>query len=266
VTILKYIDGSQATAQTASSSDFQFNATWNASSTGSGSGGFTLSATSSPAYQASTTELTNGGSYSFNEVLGGNTTASCATSTASSTKAFSLAGYSIGNTLAAAASATPSLSSPSFTNLMEDKYVIVWNNSCTSNATTTDSLHVTSVDVIQGTAVADGSFEGGWKYLFHITAPSSEADLAMKFSNWVSSSSSSTIPVAGNMRISSSQSNNASSTVTLNAANTYSTNLHMTGDLSTTTAGRQVDVLVEVAIPQGSENGTYSTTYGIRTQ
>ena len=58
------------------------------------------------------------------------------------------------------------------------------------------------------------------------------------------------------MRIFSAQSLNAAtegSAITLRAANTYSSPaLIMTGDLDGGTAGRQVDVVVEVSIPSGT--------------
>ena len=127
-------------------------------------------------------------------------------------------------------------------------------------------LGVTSITTVNGTAIADGTFANGWKYLFNITVPTNETNLAMKFDNWTLAGSSSTIPVAGNMRISSLQADNNDATVLLTAANTYSTpTLHLTTDLDGTTDGRQVQVLVETAVPIGSVNGSYTTNYGVNT-
>jgi len=120
------------------------------------------------------------------------------------------------------------MTAPNFTNLQHDKHVIVWNHDCLSNASGTIGgtvtgngvLHVTSIDAIKTTSSADGTFAGGWKYVFHITAPSNEPNVAMKFTDWTSSGSSS-IAVANNIRISSAQAN-STSTVTITAANTYS--------------------------------------------
>ena len=39
----------------------------------------------------------------------------------------------------------------------------------------------------------------------------------------------------------------------------------MTGDLDSTTAGNQVQVTVEVAVPSSTVNGSYSTSYGVNT-
>ncbi len=264
VFISKFVNGAPATTATssASSTSFLMNASWNATNIGSGTGQFTLDAGGN--YMAQTVSMDAGGSYATSEVMDSNVGAVCSAST---TNPFAFVGYTTGNTYAAAASATPTTTAPSFTNLSSDKYVIVWNQNC-GTATTTNNgvLTVTSVEVIDGTATADGTFASGWKYLFHITAPSDEEDLQMKFSNWVSSTSSSTIPVGGNMRISSAQAA-SSSTVLLTAENTYSLPvLTMTGDLASSTPGRQVDVLVEVAVPVGTANGTYTTTYGVRTE
>ena len=84
------------------------------------------------------------------------------------------------------------------------------------------SLHVTSVDTIKSSAIADGTFANGWKYVFHVTAPTNEQKLSMKFSDWTSIVGSSTLPVANNLRISSAQADNAGATVLITAANQYS--------------------------------------------
>jgi hypothetical protein len=147
-----------------------------------------------------------------------------------------------------------------------DHVTCMFTNTASSTGTTTDAaLHVDSIDAQKTTAVANGTYEDGWRYVFRITTPNNEENLSMRFSDWFTPSSSSTIPVANNMRISSAQ---ASSTgpITLTAANAYSTPpLIMTSDLDPSMPGRQVDVLVEVKIPSGTSNETYTTTYGVQT-
>jgi hypothetical protein len=126
-------------------------------------------------------------------------------------------------------------------------------------------LAVTSVVVVNGTATANGTFTSGWKYTFNITVPDDETNLSMKFANWTSNVGSSTIPAANNIRFSSLQAS-PTGTTTITAANTYgSPDLHITGDLDGSTPGKQVQVMVEVAVPAGSVNGGYSTSYGLRT-
>jgi hypothetical protein len=67
------------------------------------------------------------------------------------------------------------------------------------------------------------------------------------------------------MRISSAEADNGGATILVSAANTYTPDLHLIGDLSTTTIGRQVRVTVEVSIPAGTPDGSYTTSYGVRT-
>jgi hypothetical protein len=127
------------------------------------------------------------------------------------------------------------------------------------------TLGVTSITSATTTGTAGGGYAGGWSYIFNITVPTTEPNLSMMFSNWLDSSSD-MIPVAGNMQISSAQ---ASSTapVTITAVNTFSSPaLDMIGNLSTSTPGLHVQVLVQTQIPLNTVNGSYSTTYGVKTQ
>ncbi len=282
VTIQKYIDGELATSESAGGSAFPMTASWDdPDGIGAGSGAYTLASTTSPAYQAVTAEMQVGADYSTSEVLDGDLVAA----TCGDDHAYELVGYSVGTTSAAAAAATVSATAPSFTNLTSDKYVIVWNETCdddTDTATSSGSisgevtggasdedpgeLMVTSIDALKTTAIANGQFADGWRYLFNITVPTDETDLAMKFSDWTQSGTDHILPVAGNMRISSDQASDSNLVVTLNAADTYSTpELIMTGDLNEDEDGLQVQVLVEVAVPSDTFNGTYSTNYGVRT-
>jgi hypothetical protein len=67
------------------------------------------------------------------------------------------------------------------------------------------------------------------------------------------------------MQISSAQALASTTPVTLTAANVYSSPLDMVGDLSTTTPGLQVQVLVQVKIPLNTANDSYTTNYGVQT-
>lgn len=286
VTIKKYIDGEPATSSNADGNSFPMSSSWDEHNRdGEGSGEFTLSADTSPAYTAVTNEMKTGADYSVSETLNGD----IVSSTCEGDHPFSLAGYSTGDSLSAAASASVSATAPSFTDLSDDAYVIVWNESCdddddngNGNATSSEGsisgevtggssddepgeLAVTSIDAQKTTAIANGEFDDGWQYVFNITVPADEPDLAMKFADWMQSGNDHTIPVANNMRISSNQAADTSAVV-LTAADAYSSpELHMTGDLDEDEDGLQVQVLVEVAVPSGTYNGTYSTDYGVRT-
>jgi len=134
------------------------------------------------------------------------------------------------------------------------------------STSSTSTLMVTQITPIQVSGTANNNYGSGWKWVFDVTVPTDETQLGMKFSDWVSGSH--VIPAAGNMRYFSSQSSNAnseSSSITIDAANTYpSTLMNLNGDMDASAAGRQIQITVEVKIPTGSAVGSYSTTYGIQ--
>jgi len=112
-------------------------------------------------------------------------------------------------------------------------------------------LEVTSIEMTDTTSTANNSFEDGWEYVFNITVPTNEADLSMKFADWVRTGGSELIPAGGNMRISSPHSIPA---------------LTMTTDLNPSLDGIQVKVIVEVKIPVGTTSGSYTTSYGVKSE
>ncbi|MFA6520415.1 MAG: hypothetical protein WCT44_02280 [Candidatus Paceibacterota bacterium] len=127
-------------------------------------------------------------------------------------------------------------------------------------------LEVTSVETIDSSATANGTFEDGWEYVFNITVPTDETHLAMKFADWAKTGGGGTIAAANNIRISSPQADNAGATVLITAANTYSSpTLNMITDLNPSMDGIQVKVTVETSIPVGSATGAYTTSYGVLT-
>jgi methionine-rich copper-binding protein CopC len=133
-------------------------------------------------------------------------------------------------------------------------------NSAQDNGT----LAVTQIEQVKSVATADGTFENGWKWIFRVTVPTNETKLQLKFTNWTHSNTTTTISPANNMRISTTQANNGGATTTITAADTYTTAMTVDGDLDTNTPGRQILVTVEMAVPTGSTNGTYTTTYSIK--
>ncbi len=276
VTIQKYIDGNEATDESADGHSFPMTSSWDDPEDGAGSGSYSLSPDND--YTTMTSEMHEGADYTTSEVLDGDVVStSC-----EGDHPYKLVGYSTGDSLEVAASADVSTTTPSFTDLEDDMYVIVWNETCDEETTPTDGtiigevtggqsegdpgeLAVTSIDAQKTTATANGEFADGWKYIFNITVPTDEPNLAMKFANWMQNEGDHILPVANNMRISSEQAN-ATSTIVLTAANTYSSpDLTMVHDLNDEEDGLQVQVLVEVAVPADTYNGTYSTEYGVRT-
>ena len=127
VHIFKYLNNVQATAANAKSVAFPMVSTWTAANLNSGnqtSGSYDLGTDDS--YQAATSPMDTGATYSTNESTGGSVVGvSCTTG-----QPYVLVGYTIGATLADAAAATPTLTVPSFANLASDEYVIVWNKTC----------------------------------------------------------------------------------------------------------------------------------------
>lgn len=129
-----------------------------------------------------------------------------------------------------------------------------------------EALSVTSISAVRTSAVANGSYDDGWKWVFNLHLPASEASsstLSFKFNDWINGATS--IPVANNVRLYSTSASNAStsdSAIVISSADTYSEPLVLideAGDLS----GRNVQVVMETRIPTGSTGGSYSTSYGI---
>ncbi len=131
VTIDKFIGNTHASAANASSTLFGINSSWNATNIGSGSGSFNLGPSgfnSANPYQAVTAQMSSGANYSLSEATSTNVASSCGTGT--STSPFALAGYTWGDTFAQAASGTPTTTAPALTNIMGNKFIIVWNKVC----------------------------------------------------------------------------------------------------------------------------------------
>lgn len=261
VTILKYVDGEPATAESAQNMTFDMVSSWNdPEGIGAGSGEYTLSSTSDPVYQAMTSEHNQGATYTTSEVIDEETVAaSCTTDGAP----FVLEGYSTGSSIEEAENATSTTEAPVFANLQDDQYVIVWNATCDGEVEPGEGdLTITSVEALDTVGTANGTYEDGWSYRFNLTVPTNEENVAFRFSDWVSGDDE--LPVANNMRISSEQADNDGATVTIAAENVYSANLRMVEDKDPVMPGLQVSVLIEVRIPSGTENGSYVTSYGIR--
>ena len=72
-------------------------------------------------------------------------------------------------------------------------------------------MAVTGVDTVSSTAIADNSFANGWRWTIHLTVPDTEDAFHIKFSDWAMNSTTS-FATGGNVRVSSPQSSNASTT------------------------------------------------------
>ncbi len=132
----------------------------------------------------------------------------------------------------------------------------------TQSTASSTPLAVTGVDTVNASATANNNFADGWKWVMHVTVPDNEDAFRIRFSDWAMSSTTS-FPANGNIRLSTPQSSNASTTDSgiIATGNGYSGWFYLTGDASATTPGRQINLTIEVKIPVGTPNGSYSTTY-----
>ncbi len=122
-------------------------------------------------------------------------------------------------------------------------------------------LHVDSTTPVTTTNTGN-TFDTGWKWVMHLTVPDNEDAFRIAFSDWMMNAST-TFPANGNIRLSSPQSSNASTTASgiISTGNGYSGWLYLTGDAAPGTPGRQVDLTIEVKIPLGTPPGSYTTNF-----
>ncbi len=146
------------------------------------------------------------------------------------------------------------------------------SNSLSGNVTQTtqNQLIINSITTVRSNGTADGTFENGWAWVFDVSAPVNEQNLMMKFDNWMSQNMQNTvIPVANNVRFYSSQSSNAfnqNNAIYITAPSTYAGNMFLVGSFAAPQGMRRVQITVEMRIPQGTQQGTYNTNFGIKTQ
>ncbi|GMX57835.1 MAG: hypothetical protein YFSK_1650 [Candidatus Yanofskyibacterium parasiticum] len=140
-----------------------------------------------------------------------------------------------------------------------------------SRASQTVEQGVTQITAVKTYAVADGSFENGWKWIFDITIPADETILKMKFADWANGLNM--IPATNNIRFYSTQSTNANSedsAIVVDAAGEYGTAMNINpennSDLEGMKSGRQIQIIMEARVPAGSTSGSYSTSYGVYTE
>ncbi len=130
------------------------------------------------------------------------------------------------------------------------------------------SLAVTGVSSVKVTGIANNTYSDGWKWIFHITLPSDENLVRMRFSDF--SNGSQIIP-ANNIRLYSAQSVNSSNEATavqISAADTYSDQININSvlDLDPLTDGIQIDMNVDSRIPFGIVGTGYNTSYDITSE
>ena len=137
------------------------------------------------------------------------------------------------------------------------------------------SLQVTQITTVAnsngttGTALANDTYEDGFAWVFHITAPSNEDTIQLKFSDFTSGLNS---LAATNIRYCSNQAQSGSkcsdssegSYQVITTANEYATGIFFNdNDLDLATPGRQVEIRVEMKVPETTVAGSYSGSYGV---
>src|SRR6185312_1841457 len=135
----------------------------------------------------------------------------------------------------------------------------------TGTSASSTPLAIDGIDTNKSNGVADNSFTDGWQWTIHFTVPTNEDAFRIRFSDWGNASSS--FPTGGNVQIYSPESSNASSSSSaiLETGNGFSNWLDLSGDTASSTAGRQIDLVVQVKIPFGTNPGSYSSNFTAQT-
>jgi len=149
---------------------------------------------------------------------------------------------------------------------------------------------VDNVTPKRNSATANGTYLSGWRYTFRITVNTSETNMAVKFGDWINSTSGlASISANGNMRVlfdtATGNGIDSLSLVGFEEANITGTDLgslhsYAIGneysdklpavipigmlDISTD-PGKQIEFEVFTKLPEGTAAGLYSTSYGILT-
>jgi IPT/TIG domain len=126
-------------------------------------------------------------------------------------------------------------------------------------STASSSLAIDNTTSIQSSGVADNTFADGWEWDVNFSIPVTQNAFRIRFSDWGNASSS--FPTADDVQIWSPQSTNAtsSSSAILETGNGYS------GWLYFPTGTNDIDVMVNVKIPFGTANGSYSSDFTAET-
>lgn len=123
------------------------------------------------------------------------------------------------------------------------------------------AIEINSLTMTKGEAKANDNYNDGWQWVFDITVwDKTEDRLQMKFDEWTNSVD--TLSSAGNIRFSV---DGGSTWINITADASYSALVDIV-DLDLDSAGTQVEILVEMKVPNGTLAREYSSQYGIRTE
>lgn len=122
------------------------------------------------------------------------------------------------------------------------------------------NLSVTAIDVDNNFAEAGAGFTSGFQWTLHITVPADEQAVQLKFGNFTNGES--IIEAEDNIRYSSEQADDTDP-VTV-SGNDYGSMIVIEGDLNEEVPGRQIEVVVQMRVPEDATGGSYTGTYGIK--
>lgn len=126
------------------------------------------------------------------------------------------------------------------------------------------NLSVTGIEADKTYATVGGDFEDGFHWRFSITVPQHETEVQLKFGNLINGDS--TILADGNIEYYSAQSadNTEPDDSIVVAGTDYGDAMEITGDLDNDAAGRQIEVVVRIKVPEDATGGSYTGTYGVK--
>jgi len=129
-------------------------------------------------------------------------------------------------------------------------------------------ISVTNTALVKSVATKNGEFDDGWRWVLDVTVPTASTTVAMSFDDLTGAGTIS----ATNIRFYSAESSDHTSaspivittTAGRGAGVTWSGDMTLDTDLSASTAGRQIQITVQAAVPIGSTSGAYSASYDIQ--
>lgn len=123
-----------------------------------------------------------------------------------------------------------------------------------------------SASIVKRIATKNGLHADGWKWILDVTMPTASTTLQMSFDNLTGAG---TILAHDNIRFYSTQfvghtsTSTAISVVTPGAGTAWSDAITLTGDISSN-PGRQIQIIVEAAVPSATVDGYYSASYDLK--
>ncbi len=130
-------------------------------------------------------------------------------------------------------------------------------------ATEPTEISVTTA-LVKRIATKNGEFDDGWRWVLDVTLPTASTTLSMSFDDLTGAG---TID-ATNIRFYSAESDHTSAgpiVIAASGAGTeWSESILLDTDLYSNIAGRQIQITVQAAVPEGSTSGAYSASYDIQ--